>query len=70
MVVYPWTVRMFGPFAFELPEETTIRRAAWVFIVHVVRHVPALRRAALAYKQFVHGRAAVHMIATRPEAEA
>jgi hypothetical protein len=41
-----------------------------VFIVHVVRHVPALRRAALAYKQFVHGRAAVHMIATRPEAEA
>ena len=68
-IVYPWTVRMFRPFAFELPEETTVRRAAWIFIVHVVRHVPSLRRATLAYKQHVHGRAAVHMIATRPETE-
>jgi SAM-dependent methyltransferase/uncharacterized protein YbaR (Trm112 family) len=69
-IVYPWTVRMFGPFAFELSDETTIRRAAWMFIVHVVRRVPALRRTVLAYKQFVHGRAAVNLIATRPEAGA
>jgi SAM-dependent methyltransferase len=65
-LVYPWTVGMFTPHVFKVPRTMGIRRAAWIFVVHVVRHIPLLSRAALAYKQYVDGRAAFHMIASRP----
>jgi SAM-dependent methyltransferase/uncharacterized protein YbaR (Trm112 family) len=65
-VVYPWTVPMFSPSTFELAPETSLRRAAWLVTVHAARRVPALRRAALAYKHYIDGAAAFYMIATNP----
>jgi SAM-dependent methyltransferase len=65
-VVYPWTVPMFSPTTFELQPETSLRRAAWLLTVHTTRRLPALRRAALAYKHYIDGAASVYMIATNP----
>lgn len=66
-VVYPWTVPMFAPGQFALTPETSVRRSAWWFVVHVVRRVRALRRLALFYKHYIDGAAAFYMIATKPE---
>jgi SAM-dependent methyltransferase len=67
-LVTPWTVPMFRPHTFQIAPDASVWRAAWVFIVHCARHVPALRRAALAYKQYVDGAASFYMVATKPEA--
>jgi SAM-dependent methyltransferase len=68
-LVYPWTVPMFGPGRLELAPDVRIRQAAWWLVIHTIRRVPRLRRIALAYKNYIDGRAAFYMIATKPQPE-
>jgi SAM-dependent methyltransferase len=64
-LTYPWTITMFTQSTFTLDPQASVPLAAWLALVHTVRRVRPLRRAALAYKQY-DGSAAFQMIATKP----